>query len=413
MNTPHNHKSAKGRGCLWSLFAFIVVAGIVLWTNWGRWFGDLPEPDFTLSDRPQRVYLLPGQDGTRERTITWIAGDSIPFELQLLGLKSGLHTVRIPQVRKVVTGGGVTYVYSARLPELVADDIVDYQIKSPSGRKLLEDFFVLKNPSDPIERFVFIGDIQDREKTDTGAFIKEVSERLPGADAWLFVGDQIERPHDKFWSLFYNDVALVAGKIPFIPAPGNHEYQMGLNFDLGDRFPYIFDMPHNGPDTHEGTSYYVDYPFARIVVLDTNIYAWYFSTINDWLRTVLSGRKDNPFLIVMGHHPIFSVRKGRNNYTVDLALQPLMEEMGVDLYLSGHDHAYSRNEKGGVAHIVSASSAKTYPVGDPSEHLVSRSSTRFYVGMELSRDTLRIRSYAQGEPLPFDSLTLTRKHPAL
>ena len=408
MNKPLKMKSAKGKGCLWALFVFMTVTGIVLWVNWDRWFGDLPEPDFSLSNLPQRVYLLPGQDGTRERTITWIAGDSIPFQLQLLGLKSGLYTVRLPQVRKVVTGGGVTYIYSAHLPELVADDIINYQIRDSDGQKLYEDFFVLRKPRDPVQRFVFIGDIQDKRYSRTDAFVREVSKVLPGADAWLFVGDQIERPHDRFWALFYSDVKTVAGKIPFIPAPGNHEYQMGLNFDLGDRFPFIFEMPKNGPETPEGLSYYVDYPFARIVVLDTNIYAWYHNSMNDWLRKVLTGRQDHPFLIVMGHHPIFSVRKGRNNFTVDLALQPLMEELGVHLYLSGHDHAYSRNEEGGVAHIVSASSAKTYPVGDPSEHLVSRSGTRFFVGLEVARDTLRIRSYAQGEPLPFDSLTIIR-----
>ncbi len=392
-----------------ALLAFVLVAGTVLAVNWDVWFGDLSEEPFVLPPKPERVYLLPGEDGVTERTITWVSGDSLGLSLEVRGARYGQFFRRTPKVTKVATGGGVTYVYGIKLSGLREEELFSYRIKDTSKTTLFESSFVIRSKETQTLRFVYIGDIQDREPTGTDAFIREVSEAIPEADAWLFGGDQIERPHNKFWALFYRDVSSVAGKIPFIPVAGNHEYQMGLNFDLDDRWPFIFEMPDNGPRTPEGASYFVDYPFARIVVLDTNVYAWFFPRMNSWLRTVLSERKDDPFLIVMGHHPIFSVRKGRNNYTVDYALQPLMEEMGVDLYLSGHDHAYSRNELGGVVHLVSSSSAKTYPVGDPAEHRVSRSGERYFVSLEVKRDTLALRSFVQGDALPFDSIFITHK----
>lgn len=410
MNFQSTKRSAKGhKGCLTALLLFVLVVATVLAVNWDTWFGDLPEEHFVLSAQPERVYLLPGEDGVTERTITWVSGDSIGLSLEIQGAKHGQFFHRTPKVTKVATGGGVTYVYGTRLSGLSEDEIFTYRIKDASRTTLFESSFVVRSKEAQALRFAYIGDIQDREPTGTDDFIREVTEVIPEADAWLFGGDQIERPHNKFWSLFYRDVSSVAGKIPFIPAAGNHEYRMGLNFDLDDRWPFIFEMPDNGPRTPEGASYFVDYPFARIIVLDTNVYAWFFPRMNDWLRTVLSDRKDDPFLIVMGHHPVFSVRKWRNNYTVDYALQPLMEEMGVDLYLSGHDHAYSRNELGGVVHIVSSSSDKTYPVGDPSKHRVSRSGERYFVGLEVKRDTLALRSFVQGDALPFDSIFITHK----
>lgn len=392
-----------------------VVASITLYLNWDKWFGDLPEPDYHLPPTPARVFLLPDEDASTSRKITWVSGDSLGFRLRLTSPTDSTGKVFSPRVHHIETGGGTTFGYSVSLTSLSRGSQYRYSILSPKEktdapdeRVLYENHFTMPDSSLQEERFVFIGDIQDTEPGGTGDFIREVAISTSPSDAWIFAGDQIQRPHDRFWQIFYNDVATVAGSMPFIPVAGNHEYEMGLNFDLDDRWQYVYDMPTNGPATPEGISYYIDYTFARIVVLDTNIYAWYFHDINRWLRAVLSERKDRPFLIVVGHHPIFSVRKGRKNRTVTHALSPLMEELGVDLYLAGHDHAYARNASGDVTHIVSSSSAKTYPVGDPSKHIVSTSGERYYVTLCVSRDSLGIRSYVEGRPdTPFDSLFLT------
>jgi hypothetical protein len=80
-----------------------------------------------------------------------------------------------------------------------------------------------------------------------------------------------------------------------------------------------------------------------------------------WLRTDLEvaqqERAKRPFIVVVGHRPIYSIkttgsdgkafdRLGINpvaSKSTTAAFEPLFHEFGVDLYLGGHTHAYERS----------------------------------------------------------------------
>jgi tartrate-resistant acid phosphatase type 5 len=57
-----------------------------------------------------------------------------------------------------------------------------------------------------------------------------------------------------------------------------------------------------------------------------------------WLEAELAKPRTTPFLIVMGHHPVFS--NGPHGDTAALVRdwEPLLRKHGVHLYLAGHDH---------------------------------------------------------------------------
>jgi tartrate-resistant acid phosphatase type 5 len=57
-----------------------------------------------------------------------------------------------------------------------------------------------------------------------------------------------------------------------------------------------------------------------------------------WLESELKKSRTTPFLIVMGHHPVYSDGPHGDHPVLIRDWDPLFREYKVDLYLAGHDH---------------------------------------------------------------------------
>jgi len=57
-----------------------------------------------------------------------------------------------------------------------------------------------------------------------------------------------------------------------------------------------------------------------------------------WLTTELKRPRTTPFLVVMGHHPVYSDGKHGDHPILVRDWDPLFHEHSVHLYLAGHDH---------------------------------------------------------------------------
>ncbi|XP_020600776.1 tartrate-resistant acid phosphatase type 5-like isoform X1 [Orbicella faveolata] len=57
-----------------------------------------------------------------------------------------------------------------------------------------------------------------------------------------------------------------------------------------------------------------------------------------WIKDTLRSSTAD-FLIVAGHHPVFSAGSHGNTRYLETKLKPLLEENNVTVYLSGHDHS--------------------------------------------------------------------------
>ena len=57
-----------------------------------------------------------------------------------------------------------------------------------------------------------------------------------------------------------------------------------------------------------------------------------------WLIAELKRPRTTPFLVVMGHHPVYSDGKHGDHPVLIRDWDPLFHEHGVHLYLAGHDH---------------------------------------------------------------------------
>lgn len=392
------------------IFLTLAVAIATLcWLKWDVWFGNIPEPDFTLSDAPQRVFITPGEDGMSDRSFSWVSGSATPFVFNII--KDSIESKYTPTHNEIITGGGTTHLYGVRLSNLSMGEYRYYITAPESTDTLWGDFNIL--PDDGVLDFLLLGDIQDPWDTGSKDFFKELYSRFPDMDAWLFLGDVIERPHDQYWALFYDTVDSIAPRTAFISIPGNHEYNKGGLTSIGARWTNTFVMPLNGNKDRLGRNFFIDYPSVRIIGLDTNAIISDFIDSRKWLDNTIADNKA-PFTITMGHHGVYSVRKGRMNPEMKYGINPIYKKHLVDLVLQGHDHAYSRNggpdsEEGTrPVYVTQATSAKTYDVGNPKDHIASGSGQRFYSHIRITSDTIYFKTYQQNHTL-YDSFVLPRK----
>lgn len=200
-------------------------------------------------------------------------------------------------------------------------------------------------------RFAVIGDAgtggtRQRQVAETMANYHDV---FP-FDFVLMVGDNLyggEDPDDYRQKFEEPYSELLDDGVRFYAALGNHDERAQTNYELfnmdGRRY-YEF-----APEGHSARFYSLDSDY-----LDPDQV--------DWLRDRLAENEDL-WEIAFFHHPLYS-SGGRHGSDADIrrVLEPLFQEGGVDVVLSGHDHFYERIEpQGGILYFVTGSSGKLRP----------------------------------------------------
>lgn len=200
--------------------------------------------------------------------------------------------------------------------------------------------YVMPYPTDETAlTFLVLGDIHsqlDSEDYDT------LAARVPHRDAVIQVGDWLERGQGYYrQQLLHEWTNSALAGTPVIACPGNHEYNKGLPKQLSEAWKQTFSHPNNGPVGVPGVSYYLDFENLRIVAIDTNPLdrLVYLTRTLTWLRNLMNHAGDK-FIVVVMHHPVLSVGKGRFNALIYSTFRHALGE--ADLVLAGHDHSYMR-----------------------------------------------------------------------
>ena len=186
-----------------------------------------------------------------------------------------------------------------------------------------------------------LGDIHNRL---TCADYDTLAARVPQAEAVVQIGDWMDRGQEYYYQLLLHEwmSSALFGK-PVIVCPGNHEYSKTIPKELSPVWRRAFPVPANGPVTAPGVSYYVDFPYLRFIVLDTNPLdrLVYLTRTLAWLRGVIDSA-DGRFTVAIMHHPVLSPAKGRFNPLLYAAFRHALGE--TDLVIAGHDHSYMRQK---------------------------------------------------------------------
>ena len=95
-----------------------------------------------------------------------------------------------------------------------------------------------------------------------------------------------------------------------------------------------------------------------LLLIDTNDI--YQSGQIAFMHTVLGSHEcqESDFIVVAGHHPVFSTGGHGDSSTMKLALLPILTQYRVDIYLAGHDHTFSVHRDQGVMFVVAGAASK-------------------------------------------------------
>ena len=218
-----------------------------------------------------------------------------------------------------------------------------YEIRDASGLLQISTGFrtaPVVGSDEPV-RFIAIADLgkQTGDQFAVAAQLETVS-----FDFALVAGDIAygSGELDAFELFFFEVYANLVDHIPFYPAPGNHDYK------TEGALPYrqVYSLPRNGKDE---LYYSYDHGNIHVAVIDTE-------SIDEaqllWLDADLAAT-EQPWKVVVGHHPPFSSGYHGNNGDVQEQFVPILRTHEVQLGIFGHDHDYERVlPQDGVTYVV-------------------------------------------------------------
>jgi 3',5'-cyclic AMP phosphodiesterase CpdA len=197
-------------------------------------------------------------------------------------------------------------------------------------------------------------------------------------DLVISTGDMVagqRRPHltrnqvEAMWRSFHAHVSepLAKAGIPLAVTPGNHDGSAYHGFEL-ERQMYGEQWSARRPAVTfiDATHYPYHYAFAAgdalFLSLDATTLGGLVPEQMTWLKELLAehGPKYRQ-RVVFSHVPLWPFTQGREREFIgDPALEQLLKDAKVDLYLSGHHHAFYPGHKDGI-HLVSQACAGAGP----------------------------------------------------
>jgi hypothetical protein len=179
-------------------------------------------------------------------------------------------------------------------------------------------------------------------------------------EALLMLGDNWYGPlpggaKDKRWQTQFEEMyPRNVFDCPAYAIPGNHDYQRMPESKVAAELEYA-KLPGRWtmPSLWYSFTFPAKKPLVTVIALDSNMPSadgkWDRGTDFTlrpeqqeeqlaWLKAELEKPRTTPFVIVMGHHPIFSNGPHGDHKVLIRDWEPLLREHKVHLYLAGHDH---------------------------------------------------------------------------
>jgi predicted phosphodiesterase len=194
---------------------------------------------------------------------------------------------------------------------------------------------------------------------------------------------------ESIFNSWFKSMQGIMDVAPYMVCPGNHDrgckifpcssnnqrfkayntrFTMVPNVTLGHSMWYSFNY---GPYHIASISTETDFKDAPYDETFGDQLTW----LNEDLKKANANRKKHPWIIVMGHRPIYcsSILRSTDGYPINDAkhiqdaFEDIMYKNGVDIFMTGHVHGYERvhpvyrnnitskdysNVKGGIIHII-------------------------------------------------------------
>ncbi|PJN54408.1 hypothetical protein PAEVO_11290 [Paenibacillus sp. GM2FR] len=401
---------------------------------------------------------LHGDAGTR-RSFAWYTQypnpDSAPAgilnsEVQIVpagqafdspAMKSFRGTSEVIHVRITRSTSG-TYLSHKVLAEGLEPGVT-YQYRVGSGGYWSNTGQITTKAKDEKEfSFLYMTDSQggntEDYKTWAGA-LRSGLQQFPNSKFLVMPGDMVDVGDlEEQWHDYFTQPQDLLMNLPLMATIGNHE---GPNHN---NFYYHFNMPDESftDSKPKGAVYSFDYGPVHFMVLNTGDIPWdsaqheSFEKQIEWLRKEVA-ETDKKWKVVAFHKAIYSVgghAVDRDILELREKLYPIIDELGIDLVLQGHDHTFMRsyqmyNDKpvqnvvtdasgsvidpdGTLYLINNAAGRKYYGVRDDvDKYYAAKYSQPYkpvYTGIQVTETSLTMQSFIAGDSTPMDTYTIVR-----
>ncbi|MFF2446487.1 phosphodiester glycosidase family protein [Neobacillus sp. NPDC058068] len=262
-------------------------------------------------------------------------------------VKNGI--VRINEVSLKKLQQGTTYVY--RVGD--GENWSELQEFTTLSRKQNFEFAILGDTQSPADLSDFTKILGDLDKKDL-SFMIHVGDLIDESAKFKQWDDSL-----KVLSQYKN----IRGT-DLVAALGNHEYMGDANGQLAKA---IFNSPKNGPEADKGGTYSVDYNNMHISVLGYTDSTEILNKQLEWLKQDVKN-SDQPWKILVTHKPPYYTNPFGGNEIMKEKLPPVVDELGIDIVFSGHDHSYGRTKKikggkedsNGTVYVVAGTTGKKH-----------------------------------------------------
>ncbi|XP_041468978.1 acid phosphatase type 7-like [Lytechinus variegatus] len=312
--------------------------------------------DPVFKTQPEQIHISATGDVT-EMTVTWSTFNQTKQSVVYFGLSLGnLSSVAKGSATKFVDEGPerhTQYIHRVKLTSLKPGTLYTYRCGSDEGWSSLLTFKTLQAGAAWSPTFAVYGDMgndnaQSLARLQIGAQNREY-------DAILHVGDfayDFSFNNGAIGDEFMRQIESVAGYVPYMTCPGNHEFH--YNFS---HYKNRFTMPRFEDTQNLWYSWNVG-P-AHIISFSTEVYFYVYYGLHlivnqfNWLKADLleankpENRKERPWIITMGHRPAYCTNNDADDCTknegiIRSAVEELFYNNGVDVEFWAHEHSYER-----------------------------------------------------------------------
>lgn len=336
-------------------------------------------PALTATNEIKNIISTPTADHYKEKAFTWMSSPLANEETFVQYARrqdydrkgeGALETVAGSSSRQVFSGeqditkNGIVRVNEVTLNKLQQNTTYVYRIGDGETWSDLQEFTTLQRKQS--FEFAVLGDTQSpSDLSDFNKILGQLDNKE--LSFMIHVGDLIDESSkfrqwdDTLKSLNQYDNIR---NTDLVAALGNHEY---MGDGDGSLAKAIFNSPENGPAEDKGGTYSVDYNNMHISVLGYTSEADVLEKQLEWLKQDVNN-SDKPWKILVTHKPPYFTNPFGGNEIMKEKLPPVVDELGIDIVFSGHDHSYGRTKKlkagqedsNGTVYVVAGTTGKKH-----------------------------------------------------
>ena len=366
---------------------------------------------------PYNVRFNAPKNEATEKNISWISNPAVKGQQSIRYAVSGTENWVTAEAdttqMNFAQGGYITANFNnILLTGLTAGTTYDYQVgcgdlwtdkatfATSDGEKDHADFFVL-------------GDIQAEDLTNITAIRDTLKDRH-----WNFglqTGDAVDNPRAyKDWGDYtglFNGETM--GSTNMVQVLGNHELQGEA---LESKTMFGLDASYGG------SCYSRTYGNVYLAVINYTGNAAQLRSALEWLKTDVQSSNADWKILTM-HQPPYYTNGAGGNAEINALVPKVVDELGIDVVFSGHDHSLARTnmlrgdeideDHGAVYYICGTSGEKSYNITSQGTFdydrifaLATLDFTAIYLTAHADRDTLTINVYDIAKSAPIDTITL-------